>query len=194
MVQDSERKESAWVQWQWGFGLVSWHQPLLIGYTIGKLHTTALCALVAALLVKAERCCRGEHHIKKTIVLNCFKPRLGKRTLGRGSLYHFYASSWGQIQWNDLRKHKIQATSLNASFQSTVRGLAHCGGEREILQEHKESLLFLFCFFSTNRSPFLWGVVVSPGDGSLKSDPDPVGGVCFGPAWPEQEVQELQHR
>lgn len=149
---------------------------------------------MAALLVKAERCCQGEYHSKKTIVLNCFKPQLGKRTLGRRNMYHFYASSCGHMEWNDLRKDKIQATPLNTSFQSTVRGLAHCGGEREILQEHKESLLFLFCISSANRSPFLWGVVVSAGDGSLKSDPDPLGGVCFGSARPEQEVQELQHR
>lgn len=37
-------------------------------------------------------------------------------------------------------------------------------------------------------------MVVSAGDGALKSDPHPPGGVCIGPAWPEQEVQELQHR
>lgn len=43
---------------------------------------------------------------------------------------------------------------LNTSLLSTVMDVAHCGEEGEIVKECKE-LLFVFCSFSTNRSPFL---------------------------------------
>lgn len=42
----------------------------------------------------------------------------------------------------------------NTSLLSTVMDVAHCGEEGEIVKECKE-LLFVFCSFSTNRSPFL---------------------------------------
>lgn len=107
---------------------------------------------MAALLVKAERCCQGEYHSKKTIVLNCFKPQLGKRTLGRRNMYHFYASSCDHMEWNDLRKDKIQATPLNTSFQSSVRDLVW--GRRKFYRSIRSRCCSSFAFPAQTEAPF----------------------------------------
>lgn len=47
---------------------------------------------------------------------------------------------------------------------------------------------------SSSGHPVLRGVVVPAGGGALQPDRHPAGGIYPGPAWAEQEIQELRHR
>lgn len=99
-----------------GLKSVSWHRPFLPGVLLpyglrGNYIQLLACAPAVAFFHKAEGCWQREYHCKKIAIFVTLNQNWQDNS-SKGKLVSFCVSSWGQMGWNYLRSHKIQATEL----------------------------------------------------------------------------------